>query len=124
MARVAWNFAGYDWPVNPEKDSEWKMETMNSEYNPLDGIVSHFQFTARKSARRSVTGWLIGPLASQQLTNMREWRDSKRVATLRDHVGQERRCFLMTLELEPIMNAVAWKAGQQVYRYSAEFVEA
>jgi hypothetical protein len=123
MARVAWVFAGYSWPVNPEKDSGWIKEEVYAERNALNSTVSNIHFTAKKSARRKVSGWLFGESTAAQLTKMQSWKDNRTIGTLVDHVGGSKRCIMISFEAEPIQSVSEWKAGRQTYKYNAEFVE-
>jgi hypothetical protein len=124
MARVPWTFAGYNWPVNPEKDSDWVGSFVNTEHHPIESQKSSFQYTARRSSRRRISGWLFGPYAAAQLTQMQAWYNSRQTATLVDHTGQARACFLFSLELEHVQAVSEWQQGRNVYKYNAEFVEA
>ena len=59
MARVAWQFNGYSWPINPEDDSGWiPGELVYSELVPIYKFSSHVQVGGKKSKRRQVRGWI------------------------------------------------------------------
>jgi hypothetical protein len=125
MARVAWVFNGYSWPVNPEPDGDsgWVKESVHTEQNPLNASVSSFQFTAEKSARRQVTGWIIGPYAGEQLGRFQAWRSGRTRANLIDHMGVSKRCMLISFSAKTVNNQAEWRQGRSTYKYSAEFVE-
>lgn len=123
MSRVAWVFAGYSWPINPEKDSGWVKEEVYSEQHPLNSTVSNLHFTAKKSARRKVSGWLFGETSAAQLTKMQYWKDNRTVGTLVDHNNSSKRCMLISFAPEPVQSVSEWKAGRATFKYEAEFIE-
>jgi hypothetical protein len=124
MARVAWVFNGYEWPVNPEKDSGWLNEHVSAELNNINATKSVFQFGGMKSSRRKISGWIWGPSASTQYLTMWNWHKNKTTGVLKDHVGVEKRCFFLTFSAEAVIDSVSWSQGRPTYRYEAEIVEA
>ena len=123
MARVAWVFNGYSWPVNPLTDTDWSVALVEAENVAVGASQSRFQYTGRKSRRRQITGWLYGVHASTQLATMRGWHMNRTVATLVDHMGQSARARLTSFVPEVVPNAAEWLQGRSTWRYTAEFVE-
>lgn len=123
MARVPWVFDGYEWPINPQEDSGWKKDRVAPEQNNIGSRISVFQLNAEKSARRQINGFIWGPLGGQLMANLIQWRDTSKRATLRDHTGMEKNCFLFALEFKAVKDAAEWRQGRQTYTYTAEFVE-
>lgn len=122
MARVAWVFAGYEWPINPEKDSGYVYEHAMSEQVPIQATESDLQFGGRKSPRRQISGWLWGESSAAQYAQMEGWRKNKTVGTLVDHLGNARPAMLIKFEAEAVQDARAWAEGRQTWRYTAEFI--
>lgn len=122
MARVPWNFSGYDWAINPEKDSGWTPEHVSSEQVPINAPISSIQFGGTKAARRQIQGWVWGAQGPTQYNNMVSWHRNKTNATLTDHMGNTRRCILIKLEWEWVQDIAEWNEGRQTYKYTAEFV--
>jgi hypothetical protein len=124
MARVAWSFNGYSWPINPEEDSTWIKEHIVAETGDVGAENSNIQFGGKKSARRQVSGWIWGPGSTQLLLNMHTWHANKVRANLVDHVGESRRCILLSFSPKPVKDVKEWRQGRQTYQYNAEFIEA
>lgn len=124
MARTPWYFDNYAWPINPSEDSEWSKEHVVSEHNPVGSNKSNFQFAAERSARRQISGTIWGVLGPELMGRLKLWREGRKTAVLRDHMGYERSCFLINVTFKPIMDASERRAGRQTYTYTAEFVEA
>lgn len=122
MTRTAWQFDGYAWPTNPDEDSGWVTEPMYAEKNPLAASVSKFQFTALKSARRQVSGYLYGVHALEQRDKMDEWLRKRVQATLVDHLGGARRAVLLRFEARAVPDVRAHRDGRATFRFAAEFV--
>jgi hypothetical protein len=126
MARVAWNFASYEWPVNPEPggDTGWVPgELVMSEMVPIDVYQSSIQIGGQKSARRRIRGWIWGTDSTTFYSKFREWYNNGIDASLTDHLGETRIARLIRFEAEAINDAQAWKAGRQTWKYTAEFIE-
>lgn len=123
MARVPWNFSGYDFPVNPSDDSGWKADEVNAENSPIGSTNSSLQWGARKSARKQCSGTLIGLSAQTQKTTMEGWKNNRTVAVLTDHTGEAKKCQLIAFEAKPIFNYSEWLHGRQTYTWQGEFIE-
>lgn len=124
MARVAWNFASYDWPINPEGDSGWVPgELVLSEIVPIDVYQSSIQIGGQKSARRRITGWIWGPESAVHYSKFREWYNNGIDASLTDHLGETRTARLIRFEADAVRDVHAFKAGRQTWKYTAEFIE-
>lgn len=123
MARVAWRFDGYDWPINPEEDSGWTKPDIMSEQNNVNADVSNFQFGGRKSARRQISGWLWGEGSVQLRLNMYNWYANRKKSTLVDHVGDSKKCFITSLTVKSVQDVREWGQGRQTYKYTIEFAE-
>lgn len=122
MARVAWQFAGYSWSVNPEKDSGWVYEHILSEQVPIQATESDIQFGGRKSPRRQISGWIWGESSATQFAQMDNWRKNRTVGILVDHLGNSRSAIMVKFEPEAVQDIQAWNDGRQTWRYTAEFV--
>jgi hypothetical protein len=123
MARVAWRFNNYDWPINPDEDSGWTKPDIMSETNDVNANKSSLQFGGRKSARRQISGWIWGPGSVQLHINMHSWNDNRTKATLVDHTGVSRTCMMMNFAAKPVQDVREWRSGRQTYKYTAEFIE-
>lgn len=123
MSRVAWVFNGYDWPVNPETDTDWVKQHVENELVAINASKSRQQYTGTKSSRRRITGWLFGSSASAQKTQMQNWHSNRTVANLTDHNGQTVRCRLSAFDTEIVPDRIGWQNGRTTWRYTAEFVE-
>lgn len=121
--RVAWSFAGYSWPVNPEKDSGFNAEEVEPEAVAIGATKSTFQWGGRKSARRQISGWLYGAHALEHYNKMRAWKNGRTVGTLTDHLGNSATARLVKFDAEPVVSNTEWAAGRSTWRYNAEFVE-
>lgn len=121
--RVAWQFANYNFPVNPFDDSNWIFDHAMSEQVPIQGTKSTIQFGGRKSARRTIKGWIYGENSAVQYATMEGWRQNKTQGTLIDHLGNSRNAIMIKFEPEAVQDIKAWEDGRQTWRYSAEFVE-
>lgn len=122
MARVAWSFNGYDWAINPETDSGWRSEDIVYEGNPINSTKSSFQWGGRKSERRTITGWIIGPSGPTQYSNMMAWKENRITSVLTDHIGVTRTARMIKFDAEPVRSVSEWLEGRQTYKYTAEFV--
>jgi hypothetical protein len=122
MARVAWSFASYSFPINPEKDSGWVYDHVMSEQVPIQATESDIQFGGRKSPRRQVSGWIWGSSSSTFFAQFDSWRRNRTQGTLTDHLGNSRSAILVKFEPEAINDPQAWAEGRQTWRYTAEFV--
>lgn len=122
--RVAWQFNGWKWAINPETDSGWTAEEIMAEQNAINDRRSNIQFGGTKSARRQIHGWIIGPNGPVQLQKMQSWKANRTQATLRDHMGASRKAILLRFDLEFINSVTEWNAGRQAYKYNAEFIAA
>lgn len=123
MARVAWEFDGYAFPVNPEKDNGWVYEDVEPETVPIGAQKSTFQFGGRKSGRRQTSGWLYGEKALEQYNKMRNWKLGRTMATLTDHLGNSTTARLAKFDAEIVLSSTEWKAGRNTWRYNAEWIE-
>lgn len=123
MARVAWEFAGYTWPVNPREDSGWVAEEILAESNPINARRSTLQFGGTKSARRQISGMIFGPRAAEHKTQMDTWKRNRTRGLLKDHMGTTRTAILIRLEAKPIISVSEWKHGRYTFEYTAEFIE-
>lgn len=122
MARVAWVFDGYAWPVNPEKDTGWlPPEDILNEANNIAATASTFQFGGIKSARRRISGWIWGPFSADHYNRMYQWKLQRKRSTLKDHEGHQKTCFLISFTTERINDPKSWAEGRPTYRYEAEF---
>lgn len=122
MARVAWQFNGYSWAVNPDDDSGWKADEANSENLPIGSTNSSIQWGGRKSARRQISGFIWGPAGGTQRTNMESWKNNRVISNLIDHTGATQKAQLVMLEIRPVQDYLEWRANRQTYRYNAEFL--
>lgn len=122
MARVGWQFAGFDWYVNPEKDSNWVFDHAVSEQVPIQATKSTLQFGGRKSARRQISGWIYGENSAIQYATMEGWRQNKTQGVLVDHLGNSRNAIMIKFEPEAVQDIKAWEEGRQTWRYQAEFI--
>lgn len=122
MARVAWSFAAYEFPINPEKDSGWVYDHVMSEQVPIQATSSNIQFGGRKSPRRQVSGWIWGETSAAFFAQWDNWRRNKTQGTLTDHLGQSRTAILIKFEPEFVQDIQAWNDGRQTFRYNAEFI--
>lgn len=123
MARVPWQFNGYSWDVNPEKDSGWVYEDVLPETVAIGAPKSSFQFGGRKSGRRQISGYLFGVSSLTQYNIMKSWRLNRTKATLVDHFGNASTARMVKFEAEPIQSAMEWRLGRASWRYNAEFIE-
>lgn len=123
MTRVAWEFNGYAWPVNPNTDSGWSSEEILAESNPVNASRSTLQFGGTKSARRQVSGWLFGLHAQEQFNRMSSWKSSKVRSLLKDHTGSTRAARLIKFDAKPSLSVSEWRSGRNTYEYTAEFIE-
>jgi hypothetical protein len=122
MARTPWQFAGYDFPVNPEEDSDWIYEHLESENIPINATSSNIQFGGRKSARRRISGYIWGPSSATQHAKMQSGRKNKTQGTLVDHLGNSQSAILIKFEPKFVRDAQAWAQGRSTWRYDAEFI--
>lgn len=120
--RVAWVFNGYSFPVNPEKDSGFNAEEVEPESVAIGATRSTFQWTGRKSARRTISGWCYGPNALEQYNTMRSWKNNRTIATLTDHLGNSASARLAKFDAEPVVSQTEWAHGRNTWHYTAEFV--
>lgn len=123
MARVAWVFNGYSWPINPEKDSGWVKEEVYAEQVPIRSPKSSMQWGGRKTGRRQISGWLYGPSAQTLYNNMVSWKENRTRATLTDHFGNASVARLVKFDAEYIQANGEWLASRPVWRYNAEFLQ-
>lgn len=123
MTRIPWKFGDYNWPVNPSESSGWVKEELMAENNPLNSTKSSIQFTATKSGRLQISGYI---LSQAQYTTMMGWKESGLQATLVDHYGVSKKARLIVFDAKPVNNVGNFKNGELVGRtwsYSAEFIE-
>lgn len=123
MARTAWIFNSYSWPVNPEKDTGWNAEEVEPEAVAINATRSTFQWGGRKSGRRQISGWLYGANALEQYNQMRSWKNNRVVATLTDHLGNSATARLAKFDAELTPSATEWAHGRSTWHYNAEFIE-
>lgn len=122
MARTGWQFDSYTWAVNPEKDSGWVYEHAMSENLPIGASNSSLQFSAIKSGRRQISGWIWGPNAQDQYNRMRAWQLGLTTSNLIDHRGESKKAIMIKFEPELVQSVSEWQAGRQTWRYNAEFI--
>jgi len=120
--RIAWQFGDYQWPVNPNEDSNWTYDPVLGESVPINSSNSKFQYGGMKSPRRQVQGWLWGPQALDQYYTMLGWLRSQTQATLTDHIGQSRKAQLVKFEAKPVNDVGAFRRGEVTMQYTAEFI--
>lgn len=122
MARVAWQFAGNSFSINPDEDTGWEAAEVNAENVPIGSTQSSIQWGGRKSGRRQVSGWLWGPTTGAQKTMMQGWKNNRTVGNLIDHTGESVKCMVISFSAKPVLSQSEWKQGRQTYRYNLEFV--
>lgn len=122
MARTPWKFGDYEFPINPNEDSNWSYELVLTEDVPINSSNSKFQFGGVKSPRRQTQGWLWGPNALDQYYTMLGWQRGQVQATLTDHFGQSRKAQLIKFEAKPVNDVGAYKAGRVTFQYTAEWI--
>jgi hypothetical protein len=121
--RVAWQFNGYSWAVNPESDSGWVYEHVEAENLPINAGRSSFQYGGTKSGRRQISGWLYGPSALDQYNRMKSWHRNRTTATLVDHLGNVSTARFSRFDAKPVVSATEWRQGRSTWQYTAELVE-
>lgn len=120
--RVAWQFAGYSWAVNPFEDSGWKADEVNAENVAIGSTSSSLQWGGRKSARRQIQGYIWGPSGATQLATMNSWKNNRTISTLVDHIGSSQKAQLVMFEARLASDIKEWQNGRQTYIYQAEFI--
>lgn len=123
MPRVAWSFANYTWPINPDTDTGWVRDHIFVEQNTLQAPRSFFQKTSTRSARRRISGWIYGAQGPEFKAKLEYWHLVSTRGILVDHLGVQKRAFLISLSFTAVSSASEWKQGRQAWRYDAEFVE-
>lgn len=123
MSRVPWQFLGYEWAINPEKDSGFTFEDVQPESVGIGASKSTFQYGGTKSGRRQISGWLYGVSALDQYNRMRSWKRNRTQGTLIDHLGNSTTARLSKFDAEIIQSNTEWKLGRSTWRYNAEFTE-
>lgn len=121
--RVSWIFAGYQWAINPEKDSGFIYEDIMPESVGIGASRSTFQYGGTKSGRRQISGWLYGINALDQYNRMKGWKQSRIKGVLVDHLGYSATVRFSKFDAETILSATEWKLGRATWRYNAEIVE-
>ena len=123
MSRTPWQFAGYSWAINPEKDSGFVYEDVMPESVGIGAARSTFQYGGTKSGRRQISGWLYGVNALDQYNRMKGWKQARTKATLIDHLGNSTTARFSKFDAEIIPSATEWRLGRSTWRYNAELIE-
>jgi len=121
--RIAWKFDNYDWPINPSTDSGWDKELLLVEKNPIGSTISVLHDVGAKSARRQISGYMIGVDGPALFVKLNSWFTNGKVSTLIDHHGMSKRARLVRFKAELIMNRSDFLAGRPSWHYDAEFIE-
>lgn len=122
MTRIPWVCNGYAWPVNPYEDSGWVVERAYQEYQPIQRIGSVIFSVGIKSARRKISGYIIGPKAQEFYNKWSEWLLSQFPLTLKDHHNVSRSCILLNFSPSSVLDIQSFRQNRPCYRYTAEFI--
>jgi|FLYL01.1.fsa_nt_gi hypothetical protein len=123
MPKVSWSFNSYTWPVNPYSDSGWVTEVTYAELQPLAGNRSLLHYVGTKAARRTISGFIVGPKAQEFYDHFQTALQSRVTGILVDHLGQSRTCRLVSFKPEVVYDRISHLNGRPAYKYTAEFVE-
>lgn len=121
MSRIAWNFDGYDWLINPSTDSGWTTEPTYAEVLPIAAGLSKIQYGGTKLARRSIGGTIVGRVNGDFKGRLETWMLNRTISVLTDHSFNARRCLITKVTFNTATDMASLRQGKQSWTYNVEF---